>query len=173
MMGNENNMHQDQGSQSNMLKVLALQKRILAINPDAEEDVMIQPVGYHNQRLSGYVFLCVDNIDLRRSIVEKYQHDPFIKAMFDFRMRLTDAQHFAADWSDPKAVTSLLNSMQFTSSEAKAETPVSACNLALSVIPAVWMIVSAGVANFINFTQGKKYHKIIYSDAFKPSIEAY
>ena len=29
MMGNENNMHQDQGSQSNMLKVLALQKKTL------------------------------------------------------------------------------------------------------------------------------------------------
>lgn len=154
-------------------KVSALRSRILAINPGMEEDLFIQPAGYHAQRLSGYVFLCVDSIDLRRSIVERYQYDPFIKAMFDFRMRLTDAQHFAADWSDPKAVSSLLNSMQFTSAEAKAETPVSACNLTLSVIPTVWMIVSAGVANFMNFVKGKGYHKIIYSDAFKPSLEAY
>jgi len=157
----------------NKPKVQALRERMLAINPDMSDDLIIQPNGYTNQRLSGYVFLCVDSIDLRRSIVEKYQHDPYIKAMFDFRMRLTDAQHFAADWADPKAVQSLLNSMQFKSEEAKQDTPVSACNLALSVIPAVWMIVSCGVANFMNFAKSGQYRKIIYTDAFAPSLEAY
>lgn len=154
-------------------KVVALRDRMLAINPDMEEDLFIQPVGYQNQTLSGYVFLCVDNIDLRRNIVENHKFNMFIKAMFDFRMRLTDAQHFAADWSDPKAIQSLLNSMQFTHEEAKQETPVSACNLTLSVIPTVWMIVSSGVANFMNFAKGAGYKKIIYIDAFKHSIEAY
>lgn len=157
----------------NKPKVQALKERMIAINPDIGDDLVLHPSGYTNQRLSGYVFLCVDNIDLRRSIVEKYQYDPYIKAMFDFRMRLTDAQHFAADWSDPKAVQSLLNSMQFKSEEAKLDTPVSACNLSLSVIPAVWMIVSCGVANFINFVKSGKYRKIIYTDAFTPSLEAY
>lgn len=157
----------------NKLKVNALAERMLAINPDMEEDLILQPEGYQSQVLSGYVFLCVDNIDLRRSIVEKCQNNMFIKAIFDFRMRLTDAQHFAADWSDPKAVQSLLNSMQFTHEEAKEETPVSACNLTLSVIPTVWMIVSSGVANFMNLTQNKGYKKIIYIDAFAHSIEAY
>lgn len=157
----------------NRQKVDALADRMLAINPDMVADLKKQPTGYQNQRLSGYVFLCVDNIDLRRSIVEKYQHDPFIKAMFDFRMRLTDAQHFAADWADPRAVQSLLNSMQFTHEEAKQETPVSACNLTLSVIPTVWMIVSCGISNFMNFVKTQSYHKIIYVDAFAPSVEAY
>lgn len=157
----------------NKPKVQALRERMLAINPDMSNDLVIQPNGYSNQRLSGYVFLCVDNIDLRRTIVEKYQFDPYIKAMFDFRMRLTDAQHFAADWADRKAVQSLLNSMQFKSEEAKQDTPVSACNLALSVIPAVWMIVSCGVANFMNFIKSGQYKKIIYTDAFVPSVEAY
>ena len=157
----------------NKPKVQALRERMLAINPDMSDDLIIQPNGYANQRLSGYVFLCVDSIDLRRAIVEKYQHDPYIKAMFDFRMRLKDAQHFAADWADPKAVQSLLNSMQFKSEEAKQDTPVSACNLALSVIPAVWMIVSCGVANFMNFAKSGQYRKIIYTDAFAPSLEAY
>lgn len=157
----------------NKPKVQALRERMLTINPDMSNDLVIQPNGYSNQRLSGYVFLCVDNIDLRRTIVEKYQFDPYIKAMFDFRMRLTDAQHFAADWADRKAVQSLLNSMQFKSEEAKQDTPVSACNLALSVIPAVWMIVSCGVANFMNFIKSGQYKKIIYTDAFVPSVEAY
>lgn len=160
-------------SDLNKPKVQALRERMLAINPDMESDLVIQPHGYTSQRLSGYVFLCVDSIDLRRAIVEKYQYDPYIKAMFDFRMRLTDAQHFAADWSDPKAVASLLNSMQFKSEEAKQDTPVSACNLALSVIPAVWMIVACGAANFMNFAKSGEYRKIIYTDAFRPSLEAY
>ena len=154
-------------------KTQALSERMLAINPDMKEDLRIQENGYQTQRLSGYIFLCVDSIDLRRKIATDYQNNPFIKAMFDFRMRLTDAQHFAADWADTKAVTSFLNSMQFTSEEAKAETPVSACNLTLSVIPTVWTIVSLGVANFMNFAQGKGYKRIIYSDPFIASVEAY
>ena len=156
-------------------KVEALKEHMLSINPDMENDLFIQPNGYSSQSLAGYVFLCVDSIDLRRRIVESNQYNMFIKAMFDFRMRLTDAQHFAADWSDPKAIKSMLNSMQFTSEEAKQETPVSACNLTLSVIPTVWMIVSSGAANFMNFaiSKGAEYKKIIYIDAFKHSIEAY
>lgn len=154
-------------------KVTALSQRMLAINPDMEEDLRVQPAGYQTQRLSGYIFLCVDSIDLRRQIATEYKGNPFIKAMFDFRMRLTDAQHFAADWADEKAVTSFLNSMQFTSAEAKEETPVSACNLTLSVIPTVWTIVSLGTANFVNFAQGKGYKRIIYSDPFAASVEAY
>jgi hypothetical protein len=154
-------------------KVTALSQRMLAINPDMEADLRVQPVGYQAQRLSGYVFLCVDSIDLRRKIATEYKGNPFIKAMFDFRMRLTDAQHFAADWADEKAVTSFLNSMQFTSAEAKEQTPVSACNLTLSVIPTVWTVVSLGVANFMNFAQGKGYKCIIYSDPFAASVEAY
>ena len=154
-------------------KVQALKERMLAINPDMEEDLFVQPEGYQNQSLSGYVFLCVDNIDLRRSIAEKFRYNMFIKAMFDFRMRLVDAQHFAADWADPRAVQSFINSMQFTHEEAKQETPVSACNLTLSVIPTGWMIVSAGVANFMNFAKGAGYKKIIYTNAFAPSVEAY
>ena len=154
-------------------KTQALAERMLAINPDMKEDLKIQSAGYTRQQLSGYVFLCVDSIDLRRKIATEYKGNPFIRAMFDFRMRLTDAQHFAADWSDEKAVTSFLNSMQFTSEEAKAQTPVSACNLTLSVIPTVWTIVSLGVANFMNYAQGKGYKRIIYSDPFAASVEAY
>lgn len=154
-------------------KVVALRDHMLAVNPDMENDLIVQDQGYRDQRLSGYVFLCVDSIDLRRQIVERYQYNPYIVAMFDFRMRLTDAQHFAADWSDRKAVASLLNSMQFTSAEAKEQTPVSACNLTLSVIPTVWMVVSCGVANFMNFVKGKGYKRIMYADPFASSVEAY
>lgn len=154
-------------------KVEALAARTRAINPQIGDDLVIEPNGYKSQQLSGYVFLCVDSIDLRRSIVQKYQYNPFIKAMFDFRMRLVDAQHFAADWTNSKAVQSLLNSMQFTSEEAQAETPVSACNLTLSVIPTVQMVVACGVSNFMNYVLEGKYHTFIKVNAFEPSIAAF
>ena len=154
-------------------KVEALAARMRAINPQIGDDLVIEPNGYKSQRLSGYVFLCVDSIDLRRSIVQEYQYNPFIKAMFDFRMRLVDAQHFAADWTNSKAVQSLLNSMQFTSEEAQAETPVSACNLTLSVIPTVQMVVACGVSNFMNYVLEGKYHTFIKVNAFEPSIAAF
>lgn len=154
-------------------KVEALAARMRAINPQIGDDLVIEPNGYKSQQLSGYVFLCVDSIDLRRSIVQKYQYNPFIKAMFDFRMRLVDAQHFAADWTNSKAVQSLLNSMQFTSEEAQAETPVSACNLTLSVIPTVQMVVACGVSNFMNYVLEGKYHTFIKVNAFEPSIAAF
>ena len=86
------------------------------------------------------VFLCVDNIDLRRKIVEMHMDNPYVKAMFDFRTRLEDAQHYAADWSDYKMKKDFLNSMNFSHDEAKEETPVSACNVTLSVCPTVLVI---------------------------------
>ena len=110
--------------------------------------------------------LCVDNIELRREIAVAHKHNPYVKAMFDFRTRLTDAQHYAADWSDTKMVDDFLRSMNFTHEEAKKETPVSACNVTLSVAPTVRIICSLGAANFVNFVKGEKLRKFIQIDAF-------
>lgn len=155
------------------LKVDALAERLLAINPDLKSNLKLKKEGYTNQILSGYIFLCVDNIDLRRQIAEANRLNPNIRFVTDFRMRLWDAQIFASDWTDEKAVTSLLNSMQFTHDEAKKETPVSACNLTLSVIPTVWNVVSLGVANFMNYINNGMYKKIIYNYPFEPQVESY
>ncbi len=148
------------------LKVEALKDIILAINPEAEDDIELQPKGWRGKMLSGYIFLCVDNIDLRREIVQKHMDSTFVKAVFDFRTRLEDAQHYAADWSDQKMKTDLLNSMNFSHEEAKEETPVSACNVTLGVCPTVRIICAYGVANFMNFVKGKPIRKMILVDAF-------
>ena len=95
-------------------KVEAVGEMLLDINPDIGEDLKIYPKGYVDQKLSGFVFLCVDNIDLRREIAEKNRYNQNIKAMFDFRTRLTDAQHYAADWSDDKSVDAFIASMNFS-----------------------------------------------------------
>ena len=155
------------------LKVEAVAEYLRKINPDIGEGLKIVPQGYTGQRLSGYVFLCVDNIDLRRQIAQSCVGNPFIKAFFDFRMRLTDAQHYAADWRDQRMVESFIRSMAFSHEEAKEETPVSACNITLSVCPTVRAIVAMGVSNFINFVQGKPIHKLILADAFTYAVDAF
>lgn len=154
-------------------KVEALLDILCEINPDIKDDVKLQTEGWKGQRLSGYVFLCVDNIDLRREIVEKHMDNPYIKAMFDFRTRLEDAQHYAADWSDYKMKKDFLASMNFSHDEAKEETPVSACNVTLSVCPTVRIICAYGVANFMNFWNGRPIKKLILADAFSFMLDAF
>jgi len=154
-------------------KVEVLANMIHEINPEVKRDLKIQPYGYASQKLSGYVFLCVDNIDLRREIAEANKDNPYIKAMFDFRTRLTDAQHYAADWSDMKMVDDFINSMNFTHDEAMAETPVSACNVTLSVAPTVRIISALGVSNFINFVKGDGLKIFIQIDTFKFILDAF
>lgn len=154
-------------------KVDAVAEYLQKINPEITKDLKVIDKGWVGQKLSGYVFLCVDNIELRRKIVEFCKDNTFVKAMFDFRMRLTDAQHYAANWDDKKMVEAFLNSMMFSHDEAKVETPMSACNIALSVCPTVRMIVAAGVSNFINFVKNKSIKKMILIDAFNYMVDAF
>ena len=154
-------------------KVDALAHMLCEINPEIKTTIKVAYHGYVAQKLSGYVFLCIDNIDLRREIASGNKDNPYIKAMFDFRTRLTDAQHYATDWSDMKMVGDFINSMNFTHDEATAETPVSACNITLSVAPTIRIISSLGVANFINYAKGAGVKKFTQVDAFNFILDAF
>lgn len=154
-------------------KVEALTRILSDINPDVLDEVKTMPEGWNGQKLSGYVFLCVDNIDLRREIVEKHFDNIFVKAMFDVRTRLTDAQHYAADWSQHKQKENFLASMNFSHDEAKEETPVSACNVELSVCPTVRIICALAAANFMNFWNGKPLKNLVLNDAFGMTLDAF
>lgn len=147
-------------------KTEAVAERMRAINPLIGNDLVIENEGWHGQKLSGYVFLAVDNIDLRRRIAKENEYNPFVKAMFDFRTRLTDAQHYAADWSKPKMKRAFFDSMAFTQEEANAETPVSACNVSLCVAPTVWNVCTAGIANFVRFVNQGELNRMVLIDAF-------
>lgn len=136
-------------------KVEALRSIICEINPEAKEDIEIYDERYVDQPLDGYVFLCVDRIETRREICERHKHNTNIKAVFEFRNRLYDAQHRAADWSKPAQVKDLIKSMQFSHEDAMRDTPVNACNLPMSVAPTLREISSIGVKNFHNFVTGK------------------
>lgn len=155
------------------LKIEALADYLCEINPEISENLVLVPEGWTGQRLAGYVFLCVDNIDLRREIATSCKENPYVKGMFDFRMRLTDAQHYAADWTDEKMIENFLKTMAFTHDEAKEETPVSACNITLSVVPTVRLICAYGVSNFINFIKGQPLKKMIQADAFSYLLDAF
>ena len=156
------------------LKTEAVKDLICAINPEAKNDIIIHSEGYtENTRLSGYVFLCVDNIDLRREIASKNYGNRSILAMFDFRTRLEDAQHYAASWSNMQEAKNFLKSMEFSHEEAREATPVTACNVEMGVAPTVRIICSYGVANFMNFVRKKELKKIILIDAFNFSVEVY
>lgn len=154
-------------------KVEALKDILTDINPDIEADIKLESKGWKNQQLNGYVFLAVDNIELRREIVEMHFHNPFVKAMFDFRTRLEDAQHYAADWSDYAMKKAFLNSMSFSHDEAAAETPVSACNVTLSVFPTVDVVCALGVANFMNLWNGKPLKKMVIVSPFNFTLDAF
>lgn len=154
-------------------KVEAVAEYLRKINPEIEADLKLVGKGYTGQKLSGYVFLCVDNIDLRREIATACKDNRFIKGMFDFRIGLTDGQHYAADWADPKMIEAFINSMMFTHEEAVAQTPVSACNMTLSVCPTVRAICAYGVSNFVNFVKGAGIKKLILADAFSYGVDAF
>lgn len=155
-------------------KIDAVEDTICAINPDAKPDIKKFEKGWvPGTRMSGYVFLCVDNIDVRRSIAQENIGNQTIKAMFDFRTRLEDAQHYAAAWNDPRMVKNFINSMDFSHEEAKEATPKTACNVDMGVAPTVRTICSYGVANFMNYARGKDIKKMILADAFNFTVDAY
>lgn len=155
------------------LKVKALKDILTDINPEISDQIEIKPEGWQGKLMSGYIFLCVDSIELRREIVEKHFDSPYVKAVFDFRTLLESAQHYAADWSDYKMKKDLLNSMQFSHDEAKEETPVSACGVTLGVATTVRLICALGVNNYINFVKGKGIKKLILMDGFNFDLMAF
>ena len=151
----------------NETKPKALREILEEINPEIE--VVINGE-YNQQKLSGHVFLAVDNIDLRRKIATDNKDNLYIKAMYDFRMRLIDAQHYAADWQDKNSVNTFIASMQFSHEDAKAETPTNACGTSLNIITTVNGIVSLGLQNFIHYTKTGDIKKCILLNQFQVDV---
>ena len=154
-------------------KVEALRDILMDINPEIANHLELKPEGWQGKNLSGFIFLAVDNIELRRQIIEQHMDSPYVKAVFDFRTLLESAQHYAADWSDTKMKQDLLKSMQFSHEEAAAETPVSACGVTLGVATTVRLICALGANNFINFVKGNGLKKLVIIDGFHFMLDAF
>ena len=145
------------------LKTEACEDHAKEINPLVEiirHDEGLDP----ETELDGYVFLCVDNIDLRRQIVETNKYNPNMTTIMDFRMRLTDAQCYFAVCKEYSEINTLLNTMDFTHDEATTSTPVSACGVELSVYYAPNTVVSVGVSNFVKYILGQNYFNMFLVD---------
>lgn len=155
------------------LKTEALADLMAEINPEVRHTVTIHSEKYEKQPLKGYVFLCIDNIDIRRDICKKQRGNPLIKAVFDFRTGLTEAQCYAAEWGDLRAVDELIGTMNYTHEEAHEATPRTACGRELGVASTVMLCVTYGVVNFVNYIKGQGLRKVIFTDGFKFDLEAY
>ena len=156
-------------------KVDALAEILTEINPLIAERVKLVPDKYVDQPLSGYVFLCVDSIAVRKAIAQQHQYNTMIRMMSDVRISLTDAQHYMANWRNAQSVKIMLASMNFTDEEANAETPRTACNTMLSVCTTVIMVCSLAVSNFMNFVKsgGEQFKRSVQVDAFQPDLMAF
>lgn len=155
-------------------KVDALERLLIDINPLLKRTIKKYPNGYEKgMKIGGHIFLCIDNIDVRRAIMEEHKMNQNIIAVFDFRTRLTDAQHYATIWSDYEGVKNFLKTMDFSHEEAKENTPVTACRLELGVAPTVRLICTLGVNNYINYLMGKPLKKFITSETFDFDVDAY
>lgn len=157
-------------SQINKSKMDAVEEICRMINCD----IAIKQHGkYTDESLSGYVFICPDSIKVRRQILETNLGNSNILGVFDGRMRLTDAQHYASAWTTLAKRKALLDTMDFSDEEAKDSTPISACGTTLSVCFTVRCLVSLMVANFINFVLGEPIQKLITIDLKTFAIDCF
>lgn len=155
------------------LKCDALKEILTEINPECADTIDVKPDGWQGKLLSGYVFLAVDSIEIRRAFVEKHMDSPYVKAMFDVRTMLTGAQHYGADWSDPKMKKDFLASMQFSHDEAAEEVQVSACGVVLGVVTTVRLISALTVNNYIRFVKGEGIWRFVQIDGFTGLLDCF
>lgn len=153
------------------LKTDALAEYLYKINPQLKRKLRIKSK-YTKEYLGGYIFMCVDSVEVRNQIVDNNYRNPNVEGIFDFRTTLFEGQCYYADWTNNKDKKSLKTSLDFTHEEAKANTPVSACGFELSVSPVVKMCSLMGVANFTNLINGEKTKHLILCQPYKYFLEA-
>ena len=146
-----------------VLKTHALEEIMKEINPEIE--ITVHDNGWkEGVRISGWIFLAVDNIDIRREIIEDNLANPYVKGYCDIRMGLTDSQIYFVQ--DMKLINNLLKTMNFSHEEAKENVPVSACGMSLSVIPTIKFATAIAISNWINCIKGSETFNFIMTDAF-------
>lgn len=150
------------------LKTEALTEILKEINPELNIETRGK---YKRQVLEGYVFLCLDNIEIRKAIVEQNKYNQCITAMFDLRMGLYEAQCYTAKWNQ-KEIDFLLSTMDFTHEEAQQNVPTSPCGTTLSVISTVQSIASYAIINFIKLVRAQEVKPIAIIDLYNNAILA-
>lgn len=152
-------------------KTDAIEEILKRINPELE--VVKKGFCEVSDKLSGYIFLCIDNIDVRRELCKKWKMNPNILFVQDVRMGLTTGMLYAADWNVLEHKNDLINSMNYTHEEALAETPVSACGLTLSVVITPRILAALTVSNWIHFINTKEFKHFATIDGYTFDLLSY
>jgi hypothetical protein len=150
------------------LKIDAISKTLQRINAE----VTIKKHGkYTNELLTGFVFVCVDSIKVRKLIYEQNQYNTNVIAMFDTRIGLDDGQVLAAEWTKDDEIQNLIEMSSFE--ETESHVPVSACGSKLTVLPTVIMASNIAISNFITFVKTGTLKRTINFNAFDFKIRAF
>lgn len=152
-------------------KTTALANILYKINPKLKKTLRIKNK-YEKQILSDYVFMCVDNVEVRQQIVHNNYNNNTILALFDFRTTLTEGQCYFVDWKNQLQKESLKTSLNFTHEEAKENTPINACGFELSVAPVVKMTALMGIVNFTNHINNTPTKHLILCQPYNYFFEA-
>ena len=147
------------------LKTEAMRDHILENNPDCE---VVCHGKYEGDPLTGYVFMEVDSVELRKRIAEENQFNRMLKRVFDGRIGLATGQVITVDWQDDAAIENYIKLCDFKDSDA--DVAVSACGTTLSVSPSVLTTAGEAVAMFINAIKGAPCASIIAFDAFSAKM---
>ena len=147
------------------LKTDAMKDHILENNPDCE---VITHGKYEGDPLTGYVFMEVDSVELRKRIAEDNQFNRMLKRIFDGRIGLATGQVITVDWQNDTAIENYIKLCDFKDNDA--DVTVSACGTTLSVSPSVLTTAGEAVAMFINAIKGAPCASIIAFDAFSAKM---
>lgn len=150
-------------------KAVCLYYYLTKINPDVRIKLKTK---YEGAPLEGFVFMCVDSVEVRKQIVEANWYNPNVVAVIDFRTTLLEGQTYFTDWTNIKQKESLKESLNFTHEEAQANTPVSACGFELSVSPVVKICSIMGIVNFTNFINKEPTKHMIICDPYSYNFMA-
>lgn len=150
-------------------KIKKITERLKAINPNLRIKTNGRYVFDPEKKnyLTGYVFLCLDNIDTRRMIVE---NNPYVMFWTDIRIGLEEGQVYSATRIERQ---NLLNTMQWTHDDEERVVQVSACGRELGILPTVWTVISQGLNNFIIHLKDNRNFKTIISDSVEMKVVAF
>ena len=120
------------------------------------------------RRLSGYVFLCVDNIDLRREIAQACQAAPMSRGC-SISGCVSPTPSITPPTGRTKSPWRTSSRPWPSPTRRPPRRPrFPPCNITLSVVPTVRMVVGLGVANFINFVKGGSPEKAHSGGRLRP-----
>lgn len=159
------------------LKVEALADKLKLINPDITVNVRTKPVAQvHDEEhagideMSGYVFMLVDSMKVRKSLWEAVKENKNIIHVWESRLGSDQARVYSLDMSVK----------DFSKYEvdfyADDEAEVSACGTSITVLPIVLQTSSLMIVQFMDLVMdrvGTYYFKTIFDNHYNKYEEAF